>query len=89
MAESVNESVSVDLLSNSRMGKAYPWLLQWRNRRYTICQIGLHHTTRVGKVLFHIFAVSDGTSFFKLRFDTETLGWKLLEVTTVEPADVV
>jgi hypothetical protein len=79
MAEVINESVSVDLLSNCLKGKSYPWVVHWRGRRYTITKIGLHYTTRIGSVLMHIFSVTDGTTFFKLKFDTETLGWKLLE----------
>lgn len=80
MSERVHESVSVDLLSNHLKGKAYPWMLYWRGQRYRIKQIGLHHTVKKGSVLFHIFSVTDGVTFFKLRLDTETLGWKLLEV---------
>ena len=80
MPESINESVSVDLLSNSLQGKAYPWVVHWHGRRYSIRQIGLHYTERIGRTLFHVFSVSDGTTFFKLRFDTENLGWKLVEI---------
>lgn len=80
MAEQVNESVSVDLLSNHLKKSAYPWVIEWRGRRYRITKIGLHHVLREGRVLFHVFSVTDGTTFFKLRFDTETLGWKLLEI---------
>lgn len=80
MAETINESVSVDLLSNCLKGKAYPWVIHWRGRRYMITKIGLHHTLREGRTLIHVFSVTDGTTFFKLTFDTETLGWKLLEV---------
>lgn len=80
MAEPINESVSVDLLSNHIKRKSYPYVLHWRGRRYTIIKVGLHHTTRDGRTLIHIFSVSDGTTFFRLSFDTDTLGWKLLEV---------
>jgi hypothetical protein len=79
MAETINESVSVDLLSNAIKGKVYPWMVHWRGRRYTIRQVGLHYVERAGRVLYHIFSVTDGTTYFKLRFDTETLGWKLME----------
>jgi hypothetical protein len=79
MAELINESVSVDLLSNSVKGKAYPWIVHWRGRRYLITQVGLHYIERVGRTLFHIFSVTDGTTYFKLRFDTDSLGWKLVE----------
>lgn len=82
MSESINESVSVDLLSNCIKGKAYPWAIHWRGRRYTVTQIGLHYIERAGRTLFHIFSVTDGITFFKLRFDTETLNWQLLETET-------
>lgn len=80
MAETINESVSVNLLSNNLQGTATPSSLFWRGRRYQITKVGLRYTTREGRTLFHIFSVTDGASFFKLRFDTETLGWKLMEV---------
>lgn len=79
MAEFINESVSVDLVSSHTKGKAYPYILSWRGRRYVIQKIGLHYTVREGKTLFHMFAVTDGITYFKLSFDTETLGWKLVE----------
>lgn len=80
MPETIDESVSVDLLSNHKNGKAYPWVIHWRQNRYMISKVGLHHTMREGRILCHIFSVTDGNTYFKLRFDTETLGWRLLEV---------
>lgn len=81
MAETINESVSVILWSNHITNKMAPYSLYWHGKRYLITTVGLHHTERFGRVLTHIFSVTDGTTFFKLKFDTETLGWKLLEVT--------
>ena len=78
--ETIDESVSVDFLSNSAKKCAYPWIVKWRGVMYRITNVGFHHTVRQGRVLMHIFSVTDGNTFFKLRFDTETLGWKLLEV---------
>lgn len=80
MAELINESVSVNFLSNHLKGTAYPWVIFWRGRRYTITKIGLHHTVRDGRVLYHLYSATDGVTFFHLRFDTETLSWKLLEI---------
>ena len=80
MSETIDESVSVDLLSNHLKGQAYPWVIQWKGIRYHTTKIGFHYTIRDGRTLFHVFSVTDGTTFFKLRFDTETLGWRLLEV---------
>jgi len=80
MPESIDESVSVDLLSNHVSGRSYPWVISWRQNRYMITKVGFHHTTREGRTLCHIFSVTDGNTYFKLHFDTETLGWRLLEV---------
>jgi hypothetical protein len=80
MAEDINESVSVVLWSNHTTNKMSPYSLYWHGRRYLITTVGLHYTVREGRVLVHIFSVTDGTTSFKLKFDTETLGWKLLEV---------
>jgi hypothetical protein len=78
MPEQINETVSVNLLS--RTNGVIPWAFLWRGRMYKTKTIGFHHTMRQGRVLLHIFSVSDGATYFKLVFDTETLGWKLLEV---------
>ncbi len=80
MAEPVNEAVSVTLWSNHRTKKTVPYSLYWNGRRYHITTIGLHHTVWEGRRLFHIFSVSDGSNFFKLLMDSETLGWKLIEI---------
>lgn len=82
MAETINESVSVNLLSNNLKHTSGPTSLYWRGRRYQIEKIGLQYTLREGRVLFHMFSVTDGVTYFKLRFDTETLEWKLMEVET-------
>lgn len=80
MAESVNEAVSVALWSNHKTRKATPYSLSWNGRRYRITTIGFHHVIREGQRLFHVFSVSDGSTFFKLLMDSETLGWKLIEI---------
>lgn len=79
MSTQINESVSVDLLSNHLTGKVFPWAVSWRGRRYQINKVGLHHMVREGRVLVHIFSVTDGTTYFKLAFNTVHLTWQLLE----------
>lgn len=71
--EQIDEQVSVNLLNST------PKVLSWRGRQYPL-QVGLHHTTREGRTLCHIFSVTDGNTFFKLQFNTETLSWRLLNV---------
>ena len=80
MAESIDESVSVSLVTNCSAKTVIPSFISWNGRRYAITRVGLHYMERVGRVLFHIFSVTDGVTYFKLRFDTENLGWKLLEI---------
>ena len=80
MAEVIDEQVSVNLLFNHLKRSAAPTSLYWRGRRYTITQVGLHHTTWEGRVLLHIFSVTDGTTAFKLELNAETLSWRLLEI---------
>jgi hypothetical protein len=80
MAEIINESVSVDLLSNHLTQTVLPWIMKWNGRKYTMTNVGLHYTTRAGRALMHYFSVTDGKNCFKLEFDTENLGWRLLEI---------
>jgi hypothetical protein len=80
MSTFINESVSVDLLSNHLTGKVYPWVISWRGRRYQIKTVGQHHMVRKETTLLHIFSVTDGITFFKLVFNTEYLTWHLLEI---------
>lgn len=80
VSETINESVSVNILSNHLKKSAGPTAIFWHGRRYTITAIGLHYTVREGRTLFHVFSVTDGVSCFKLRLDTETLFWRLLEI---------
>lgn len=78
----IDESVSVDLLSNHLHHTVFPWIVSWRGRKYRITKVGMHHKIREGRTLLHIFSVTDGTTYFRLQFDTDTLGWKLLEIDT-------
>jgi hypothetical protein len=80
MSETIDESVSVDLLSNHIKKRVYPWVVHWRGIRYLITKVGFHHMVREGRIVMHIFSVTDGNTFFKLKFNTETLGWRLLEI---------
>ncbi len=73
MAEAIDEKVTVGMSD-------FPKWVKWRARVHKIEKVGLHYTFREGRVLYHIFSVSTKTLAMKLRFDTETLGWRLEEV---------
>jgi hypothetical protein len=80
MLEQIHEPISVELIFDSVKGKSFPYRLNWRGSVYTIKTIGLHHSYRTGRTLFHTFSVSDGSLYFRLTFNTENLHWLLDEV---------
>ncbi len=73
MTEVIDEKVEVGMSTT-------PKWVKWQNRIHKIEKLGLHYTFREGRVLYHIFSVSTKTLAMKLRFDTETLNWRLMEV---------
>jgi hypothetical protein len=80
--EEIHESISVHSFFNHKTRTSGPVVLYWRGHSYRIVKIGVHHTIWEGRVLIHIFSVTDGSTYFKLKYDTETLAWKLEEVGT-------
>lgn len=80
MIATINEPVSVVAIYDRIRNEVTPWRIKWQGRIYTISQIGFHHTVRVGQTLQHIFSVTDGNTAFRLKHDTDTLGWMLEEV---------
>ena len=85
MRETLQEKVTVNLVSNCRTGQVLPKHLGWRGRSYTINKTGLHHTYRSGRALIHVFSVTDGNTFFRLELNTDTLLWTLTEVSDGQP----
>lgn len=80
MLAAINEPISVVAIYDRVRNDVTPWRIKWQNRIYTISQIGYHHTVREGRSLLHIFSVTDGNTAFRLKHDTETLGWTLEEI---------
>lgn len=63
MIQKISEPVSVNF-------NLSPKLVTWRGRSYEITQVGLHHTYREGRVLYHVFSVVSGSFYasgFKYR----------------------
>lgn len=89
MIETIREPVAViaSFGQTSQGGvKVVPHLLQWRDRRYTIATMGMHHPERRGNKNIHIFTFSSGDMAFRLEFDPEFLKWTLAEVSDGLPA---
>lgn len=70
----IDEPVTVGIVGMT------PKYLVWNGRSRTINKVGLHHFFREGRTLFHVFSVVSGSMFFRLVLNTETLKWRLSEV---------
>jgi len=80
MTETINEKVSVVAVYNRDNKSFLPQRLKWQGRVYNISKLGYHHTQKLGRILHHIFSVTDGNLAFRLNLDTEVLSWTLEEV---------
>jgi len=80
MMQKISAPVSVDLVFDHRLRKVVPKEIIWDGRTYTILKIGLHHTYRSGRTLFHVFSVASENLFFRLVLDTDNLFWRLEEI---------
>lgn len=75
--QEVNEIVDVLALSKQGRGIVVPLKIRWKNRYYTLREIGLTHPKREGRVLYHIFEGSTGSLSMRLSYNTESLQWTL------------
>lgn len=80
MATQINEAVSVKLVYNHVRQVVKPEAIYWRGRVYKVDKVGLHHIFRKGRTLTHVFSVVANETAFRLSLDTETLHWKIEEV---------
>lgn len=72
--------VSVISSYNHRLRTVTPRKILWSGREYLVTKTGLHHTSRQGRTLFHIFSVVAGSVFFRLSLNTDNLFWNLEEI---------
>jgi hypothetical protein len=86
MITKVDSSVSVSLIFDSKTKRVTPKALVWNGRTYPIVRIGLHHTYRQGRTLYHVFSVAGKTLFFRLVLNSESLHWKLEEISDGLPS---
>jgi hypothetical protein len=80
MIEKISAPVSVGLLFDHKLRTAVPKWVKWDGKLYKIDKVGFHHTYREGRVLYHVFSVASKTLFFRLVLNTETLNWRLEEL---------
>jgi hypothetical protein len=77
MHQELNDPIQVAVIfSNSQLR---PVKFVWRQREYKIDQVNLSYNRFDGRSKIYYFAVSDGANYFKLRFDSNSLVWSLIE----------
>ena len=84
MIQRIDAPISVNLVFNHKQGLTYPKYVFWENRAYQVTKIGLHHTYRLGRTLYHVFSVDTPTLFFRLVLNTDNLHWNVEEISDGE-----
>ena len=80
MIEKLSVPVSVGLKYDHTKRKIeIKWVL-WEGKVHPIAKVGLHHTFRAGRTLYHVFSVASKSLFFRLVLDTDNLHWRLEEI---------
>lgn len=80
MVQKISEPVSVNLNSDHINHTVFPESVLWNNRLYKVDKVGLRHSYREGRILYHVFSVTAKTLFLRLSLNTENLSWKLEEI---------
>lgn len=80
MIQKMSAPVSVDLVYDHRKHRSIPRKLLWDGRIFPVTRLGLHHTFRQGRDLFHVFSLTSGSLSFRLKLDTTNLFWTLEEI---------
>ena len=80
MIEKVSVPVSVGIAFDSVRRRVSPRWVMWNGRVYPVAKVGLHHTFREGRILYHVFSVAAKSVFFRLILNTENLHWRLEEI---------
>ena len=80
MIQKISAPVSVEMVYDHRKHTCLPRKILWDGQVFPIIKLGLHHTFREGRELFHIFSVTAKQLSFRLKLDTTTLFWTLEEI---------
>ncbi|MBN1169303.1 hypothetical protein JXA63_05455 [Candidatus Woesebacteria bacterium] len=80
MIEKIDIPVSVSFTFDSQKRKVEPKALIWNGRLYGVKKVGLHHTFRKGRTLFHVFSVCSKSMFFRIVLNTDSLHWRLEQI---------
>jgi len=85
MIITIDAPISVNLYFDHLKRQSYPEKLIWEGREYAVVKIGLHHTYRQGRTLFHVYSIQTHSLFFRLLFNTDNLFWRVEQISDGEP----
>ncbi|PIY71895.1 hypothetical protein COY87_03780 [Candidatus Roizmanbacteria bacterium CG_4_10_14_0_8_um_filter_33_9] len=85
MLEHIQEKISVITKYDKTTNSVMPVKIRWQGRDYMMKKLAYYHKIRQGRVIQHIFHVTDGNLDFRLRMDSDLLSWTLEEVTDGTP----
>lgn len=79
----VNKEVNITALyfQGGRNLQGFPKRMEFDGREYTFIESGLRYLIQKGHQLVQVFDMSDGESFYRLRFDTSQKLWTLVDIT--------
>jgi hypothetical protein len=80
MLNEVFQKVTVISLYDHENSTIKPCKFKWAGSIKTINKIGYYHKRKVGKIIFHVFDVTDGVLAYRLVCNSENLHWMLEEV---------
>ena len=80
MIQKVSLPVGVSLVFDHKKRIVFPKEVVWESKIYPIVKVGLHHSFRNGRTLYHVFSVASKEIFFRLVFNTDNLFWTLEEI---------
>lgn len=84
MIQKINLPVSVVSIFDHKKQLSYPLKILFEGKTHPLVKLGYHHTSREGRVLYHIFSVVSPSLFFRLKLNTESLSWSLEEISDGE-----
>ncbi|HLB60753.1 MAG TPA: hypothetical protein VJL83_04070 [Patescibacteria group bacterium] len=74
------EKIPVSSTYDPVTGRTVPSVFRWNGTTYRVRQVSYYHRERRGRLIIHIFHVTDGQHDFRILCDSETLSWRLEEV---------
>ncbi len=84
MIQRINMPVLVTSTFDPKQNKTFIETIVWDGRTYPVKRLGLHHTYRDGRTLHHVFSVETPSLSFRLVLNTDTLHWRVEEISDGE-----